>query len=1003
MRLQRLRWTGLVVALVLTATSAFGQEKKESVRVSISTSKGDIEVELDAVRAPGTVANFLRYVNARFYDGGQFHRTVTAANQPDSKVKIEVVQAGVRPDAAKFEFDPIKLERTRDTKLLHKNGTISMARGDPDTATGDFFICIGDQPDLDFGGKRNPDGQGFAAFGKVVSGMDVVKSIHAAPADEQKLKPAIRILAMTRQTPVKPSDVKPAEVKQPEAKKLETKQPEIKQPDTKKPEAKLPEAKRPDTKKSDAIQPATKVEPTNPKPDFLPKNEVPPPPITKSDAGRLTIDRIFASGEFVGEGTPKIAWQKKGGRYTTLEPATGGGRQLSAYDPATGTKEILVPEHWFTPPGDAKPLAVEDYAFSKDGSMLLIYTNSKRVWRHNTRGDYWVLDLSNRDLRKLGGSAAPSTLMFATFAPDGQSVAYVRENNLYVQNARDLRIAQLTKSGSPTIINGTFDWVYEEELDLRNGFRWSDDSQSIAYWQIDTEGVPEFFIVRNSDGPYSKVISIRYPKTGEKNPAAKIGVVGVAGGATRWLDIPGDPREHYLAKMEWIGGDLAVQQFNRLQNTNRVYLANPTYNVVHPIHTETDKAWVENDNDFHWLNDGANFVWLSERDGWRHAYSVSRDGDKVTPITKGNFDVIQIEANDEKSGWIYFAASPTNPTQKYLYRVSLKGGTPQRLTPSDQPGTHTYSISPDAQFAVHSYSTLNTPPVSNLISLPDHKVVKSLKDNAALAKKVGSLPKAELFRVNVGDGVELDGWCIKPPNFDETKKYPVLFYVYGEPAGQTVVDRWGGSNLLWHTMLAQQGYVVISVDNRGTPAPRGREWRKCIYRQVGVLSSADQANAVKELEKKWPWLDPQRVAIWGWSGGGSMTLNAIFRYPELYQTGMAVAAVPNQRHYDTIYQERYMGLPSDNADGYRKGSPIHFAHQLKGNLLLMHGTGDDNCHYLGTESLINELIAHNKHFSMMSYPDRAHGINEGRNTTRHVYETLTRYLTTNVDPRPLAK
>lgn len=725
-------------------------------------------------------------------------------------------------------------------------------------------------------------------------------------------------------------------------------------------------------------------------------------PQKTSDTG-LSLDRIFGAGDFAAQQASRIAWQKDN-KYTTLE-----GNKIVTHDPATGKADVLVPDHWLTPPsvaGNEKPLAIDEYWFSQDGSKLLFSTNTKRVWRVHSRGDFWVLDLTNRELRKLGGDAAPSTLMFATLSPDGKKAAYVRENNLYVQDLRDGKITPLTTTGSPTIINGTFDWVYEEELGLRNGFRWSDDSKQIAFWEIDQSGVKEMFLVRNSDGPYSRVISIRYPKTGEQNAAARIGVVRAEGGEPRWLDIPGDPREHYLAKMEWAGKDIAVQQFNRLQNTNRVFLADPASGKTRLIHTETDKAWVENENEVRWIgsaNDGSKkLVWLSERSGWRHVYTIPREGGSPTPITKGLFDVEAIEEIDEKGGWLYYIASPDDATRRYLYRVSLKGGEPQRLTPSDKIGTNTYSLSPDAEWGIHTYSTINTPPVVSLVHLPDHKTQKVMVDNAGLNKKLQAVKNSptELIKVKIDDGVELDAWVIKPPGFDSTKKYPVLFYVYGEPAGQTVLDRWGGGKHLWHTMLANEGYVVVSVDNRGTPAPRGREWRKCIYRQVGVLASADQAAAVRALQKQWPWIDPSRVGVWGWSGGGSMTLNAMFRYPDLYHVGMSVAPVPNQRHYDTIYQERYMGLPSDNVEGYRNGSPIHLAQKLKGNLFLMHGTGDDNCHYLGMESLINELITHNKQFQMMSYPDRAHGINEGKNTTRHVYGSLTRFLKANLEAGP---
>jgi dipeptidyl-peptidase-4 len=715
-----------------------------------------------------------------------------------------------------------------------------------------------------------------------------------------------------------------------------------------------------------------------------------------SPPATLTVERIFDSGEFDTEQTTELRWKKQGAGYVALEK-TKAGQQLVVHDPVKSTSDILVPDHWLIPVGETSPLPIEDYELSDDGSRLLIYTNSKRVWRVHSRGDYWILDLSTRQLKKLGGDLPPSTTMFATLSPDGKQVAYVHRNNLYAQDLSDFRITPLTKDGSDSLINGTFDWVYEEELFLRNGFRWSPDSRSIAYWQLNSEGVKEFYITRSDDGAYARLISIRYPKTGERNSAARIGVVSAQGGETAWLQIPGDSREHYLAKMEWAGDRVVVQQFNRRQNRNIVMMAEPKTGKVRTLLSEEDAAWVENNNDFRWIDKKQRLVWLSERDGWQHIYLI---GDKVTQLTKGKFDVIQIEAIDEKGGRIYFLASPDNPTQRYLCSVSLQGGAIERVTPADTPGTHTYSISADAQWAVDTYSSFTRPPVTNLIQLPDHRVVKKMGDNVALKKKLEALQlgSSEFFRINIDKDTTLDGWCIKPPGFTASKKYPVLFYVYGEPAGQAVLDVWDGKRFLWHSMLAQQGYLIMSVDNRGTPAPRGRAWRKCVYRQIGILASADQAAAVRALLKERAYMDPARIAIWGWSGGGSMSLNAIFRFPEHYQTAMAVAPVPNQRHYDTIYQERYMGLPAENPEGYRNGSPVHFAHQLKGNLLIVHETGDDNCHFLGVETLIDELITHNKQFTMLAYPNRSHAINEGRNTTRHLFESLTQYLRAHTPP-----
>lgn len=720
----------------------------------------------------------------------------------------------------------------------------------------------------------------------------------------------------------------------------------------------------------------------------------------------LTVDRIFTSGEFSGEGFGSYRWRQRGPGYTSLEsPADHRpGRDLVVTEPESGEKRVLVPAEAFIPPGEHAPLSIEEYTFSDDESKLLIFTNSKRVWRTHSRGDYWVLDIAARYLRKLGGDAPPSTLQFATFSPDATRVAYVQANNLYVQHLVDLRIIPLTRDGSNTLINGTFDWVYEEELFLRHGFRWSPDGGWIAYWQANTEGVPLFHLLRNTDGLYPQIVSFPYPKVGEQNAAVRCGVVSAAGGETRWLSVPGDPREHYLARMDWAGNskELLLQQFNRLQNTNRVWLAEAETGEVRTLLTETDPAWVENENLPWWIEPGREFLWLGERSGWRQAYRVSLTDGRLRRLTRGRFDITDIVALDRTNRCLYFLASPTNATQRYLYRVPFRGGKARRVTPADQPGTHRYGIAPDGRWAVHTYSTFGRPPVTDLVRLPGHERVRWLAENLELRAKLDTpgRPSHEFFRVTTAEGVTLDGWCLKPPDFDPTRRYPVIFHVYGEPQGQTVVDQWGGSGLLWHWLLAQQGYLVMSVDNRGAAAPRGRAFRKSLFRKIGILSTADQADAVRAIVRERPYVDPQRVAVWGWSGGGSLALNALFQYPETYQAAISVAPVPNQRYYDTIYQERYMGLPGDNPDGYRLGSPITHAHRLRGHLLLVHGTGDDNVHYQGSEALINELVAHNKPFTMMAYPNRTHGISEGHNTTRHLYRLMTDFLLEHLPPGP---
>lgn len=727
-----------------------------------------------------------------------------------------------------------------------------------------------------------------------------------------------------------------------------------------------------------------------------------------ADPTLLTLDRIFGSGEFAEHGLGQYQWSKRTAAYFMWESPEGGGkgRDLVRNTAATGRKDTVVPASALIPPGQSAPLDVQGFELSADESKLLLFTNSKRVWRRNTRGDYWVVEPGKPgSLRKLGGNAAPSTLMFAKFSPDGTRVAYVRENNLLVEDLRNMKITALTKDGSATLINGTSDWVNEEELNIRDAFRWNPDGRSIAFWQFDTRGVRQFHLINNTDSNYPRITSFPYPKVGETNSATRLGVVSATGGRVRWLKLPGDPRNHYLPRAEWSpdGKQLLVQQFNRLQNTNRVMLADAKTGVIRTVLVETDAAWLEDENPVRWVDGGARFLWLSERDGWRHAYFADTDGRQFARITSGDFDVIQVEAVDDRDGWLYFSASPDNPTQHYLYRTRLGGGTPERLSPMAQPGWHTYDISPDAQWAMHTWSTFTTPPVVELVRLPEHQVVRVLADNQTLREKLAALkrPAAEFLRLDIGGNVSLDAWCLKPPGFSPSAKYPLLIHVYGEPASQSVRDAWRGGNGLWHWMLAQQGYLVASIENRGTPVPRGRAWRKLVYRQVGILASQDQAAGVRALLKLWPNADATRVGVWGWSGGGSMSLNAIFRYPDLYHTAMAVAPNASQLLYDTIYQERYMGLPQDNAENYRLGSPVTYANQLKGNLLVVHGTGDDNGHYQGTELLMNGLIAHNKHFTVMPYPNRTHAMSEGANTTRHFYGLLTRYLDAHLPVPPV--
>ena len=732
-----------------------------------------------------------------------------------------------------------------------------------------------------------------------------------------------------------------------------------------------------------------------------------------ADAALVSVERIYASRDFAGERFGPVRWLDDSS-YTAVEDRPGGkGADLVRVDAGTGHRSVLVSAAMLTPAGRAEPLELEEYEWSADHTRLLIFTNSARVWRANTRGDYWVLDLGRSTLARLGGTdAKPSTLQFAKFSPDGQRVAYVREHNIYVESLADGGVVALTHDGSVTTINGTFDWVYEEELYMRDGFRWSPDGTHIAYWQLDATGVRDFLLINNTDSLYSFVKPVQYPKAGTTNSAARVGVVSVAGGATTWLSIPGDTRNNYLARMDWGGTstEVTVQQLNRRQTVNTLYFANAKTGVAHAVLVERDSAWIDIYDDYegygpgpslHWLGGGRSFIWLSERDGWRHAYQVTRGG-SMRLVTRGAFDVMKVVRVDEPAGWLYYYASPRNATQLFLWRTRLDGsGDPERLTPAESRGTHDYDISTGGSWAIHSYSSWGTPRITELVSLPAHMVARTLVSNGRLSSQLRGLRQgpSEFFQVDIGGGVKLDAWMMKPADFDSTKKYPILFYVYGEPASQTVRDAYGGADWLWHLMLTQQGYIVASVDNRGTPGPRGRDWRKAVINQIGALRVREQSAAARVIARR-PYVDSTRVGVWGWSGGGSSTLLLMFRAPDVYKMGISVAPVADVHNYDTIYQERYVGLPGTDSAAYRDASAINFASGLRGDLLVVHGSGDDNVHFQGTEQLINALVAANKPFQMMEYPNRTHGIFEGRNTRVHLYNLLTRYLREHLSPGP---
>jgi dipeptidyl-peptidase-4 len=698
----------------------------------------------------------------------------------------------------------------------------------------------------------------------------------------------------------------------------------------------------------------------------------------------------------------KLPWSADGNSFYVSDAGTILKFNLTDRSQLT----VVKPQH-MVPAGEKDPLDIKSFSFSSDFKKILIYTNSKKVWRYETRGDYWVFSVSDSSLVQLGKKLPAASLMFAKLSPDGTKAAYVSGHNIYVEDLSTHTVKSLTANGTRKMINGTFDWVYEEEFNCRDGFRWSPDSRAIAFWQINDSNTRDYYMLNTTDSVYSHVIPVEYPVAGQLPSPFKIGVVQVSDKQTRWMKISSDPiYGSYLPRMEWAANsrELIVQRLNRNQNESDVILCNVKTGESISVYREKDNAWIDvisrSDEEYEkggwdWLKNGTEFLWVSEKDGWRHIYRISRDGKKEILVTAGNYDVMSISLIDEKDNLLYFMASPNNATQAYLYRCPLDGSAAAvRVTPADEPGTHVYTISPNGKYASHRFSNYYTAPDQEWITLADHKTLTGTRAVKPVSLADSATSNISFFKIQTADGVNMDGWMQKPVPFDPAKKYPVLFYVYTEPGEATVLDKFGvTSALIDPAWLPAEGYIYISMDNRGTPAPKGAAWRKAIYRKIGQVNIHDQAQAAAEV-CRWSFVDTSRIAVWGWSGGASATLNLMFQHPEIYKTGMAVAGLNNLETYDNIYEERYMGNPLETKDDYIKGSPNSYASKLQGNLLYIHGSGDDNVHFGNAEMLLNELIKYNKTFQFMEYPNRTHAMDEGAGTTEHLRNLIKNYLNT---------
>jgi dipeptidyl-peptidase-4 len=657
---------------------------------------------------------------------------------------------------------------------------------------------------------------------------------------------------------------------------------------------------------------------------------------------------------------------------------------LVKVDAASGDETVLVARDALTG-ADGRVIPVQDFTLSDDESKALLFHDTERVWRANTRGKYSVLDLATGRVTAVTGGGG---LMFAKFSPDGGRVAYVRANDLWVFDLATGTETRLTMDGSADIINGTTDWVYEEELGLRDAFRWSPDGTRLAYWRFDQSGVPAFPLV-DELAQYPVIDMLRYPKAGAPNSRVRVGVVPAAGGPTTWLQT-GDATR-LIARMEWAGSDsLVVQRLPRTQEQVDLLMLSAATGTGRTVLTDRDSAYVDVEGDgLTWLRGGRQFLWRTDRSGWRQYVLYDRSGKPLRTLTRDGVDVLDLLAVDEKAGAAWFVAAGPTPTQRQVYRATLDGRRWEQVTTAR--GTHAWSVAPGAKYAVATHSQFGVPATAQVLALPKGTVVRTITDNADLKATLAALRlrTPEHFRVPGADGTLLDAYRIVPADFDSARAHPVLMHLYGGPAAPQVNDAWGGARYLWHQMLAQMGHVVVVVDNRGA-AWRGRDFRKATQHRLGVLESDDQIAAAKWIGSQ-PWADASRIGIWGWSYGGFMTLMSTTRGGDVFKAGIAVAPVTDWRLYDSIYTERFMGLPSDNAEGYRLGAPQTHVDGLSARLLIVHGTGDDNVHPQNTIQMLDKLVSANKPFELLMYPNSNHAITRG-NATVHLYTAMTEFL-----------
>lgn len=697
---------------------------------------------------------------------------------------------------------------------------------------------------------------------------------------------------------------------------------------------------------------------------------------------KITPEDIWQKYLFFPRTAENINWMQQGRYYTDLVD-----QKIIRFDVTNGKEEDVVAD-LSTLKSNGKTLVFESYAFSADEKKILLLAEKESIYRRSFKGYYYIFDLGTKTLTPLSKNRKQS---YADFSPDGTKVAFVRDNNLFYTDLKDMQEVQVTRDGRVNeIINGSTDWVYEEEFYGTKAFFWSPDGSKIAYCTFDERAVPEYNL-QLWQNLYPKDYRFKYPKAGEKNSEVSVSIFNLIDAKTVRVDL-GSEKDIYIPRINWTQNPalLSIRRMNRLQNKLELLHADAKTGTTKTVLEEQSPSYIDLEftDDLKYLKNGRQFIWSSEQDGYKHLYLYDISGKLIRQITKGSWEVSDFVGVDEKRGLVYYTSKEVSPIEKHLYVIGISGKNKKRLSVSR--GVNEIDMSPDFTYYINTNSRIDLPYRISLHRSSGGKELRVLEDNADLKRTMSeyTLSPVEFFTFKTSEGVDLNGYMIKPPDFNASKKYPVLMYVYGGPGDQKVIDEWEG-NLMWHQMLAQQGYIVTCVDNRGTGG-RGEVFKKCTYGKLGALEVKDQIETATYLGNL-PYVDRARIGIWGWSFGGYMTLLCLTLGNGVFKTGIAIAPVTNWRFYDTIYTERFLQKPQDNPGGYDNNSPLTYADRLKGALLLVHGTGDDNVHVQNSMEMQNALIRSGKQFESFFYPNRNHGI-YGGNTRLHLYTMMTNFI-----------